>query len=71
MLYFDERGVSRRYQVALRDDRWLWWRDDPKFSQRFTGTLEDGGNRIVGKGEMRREGGSWEGDLELTYTRVR
>jgi hypothetical protein len=57
--------------VALRGDQWLWWRDDPKFSQRFTGTLEDGGNRIVGKGQMRHNGGAWEGDLELTYTRVR
>jgi hypothetical protein len=71
MLYFDERGVSRRYLVALRGDQWRWWRDDPKFSQRFTGTLEDGGERIVGQGEMRREGEAWERDLKLTYTRVR
>lgn len=70
MLYFDQRGVSRRYLMSLRSDRWHWWRDDPGFSQRFTGTLEDGGKRIVGKGEMRRDGGTWEGDLALTYTRV-
>lgn len=70
MLYFDQRGVSRRYLVALRGDRWSWWRDDTGFSQRFTGVLEDGGKRMVGKGEMRRDGGAWEGDLELTYTRA-
>ena len=70
MLYFDERGVSRRYLVALRSDRWHWWRDTPGFSQRFTGTLADGGNRIVGKGELCRDGVTWEGDLQLTYTRV-
>jgi hypothetical protein len=71
MLYFDERGVSRRYLVALRSDQWHWWRDSPGFSQRFTGTLVDGGERIVVKGEMCRDGETWEGDLELTYRRVR
>src|SRR5215213_10019896 len=35
MLYFDERGVSRRYGVRLRGDELAWWRDDPAFSQRF------------------------------------
>jgi hypothetical protein len=69
MLYFDERGVSRRYLVALRSDRWEWWRDDSKFSQRFIAAVEDGGNRMVGKGEMNR-GDRWEPDLQLTYTRV-
>lgn len=70
MLYFDERGVSRRYLVALRNDEWRWWRDSPKLSQRCTATLEDGGNRMVARGEMNR-GGGWEADLQLTYTRVR
>jgi hypothetical protein len=69
MLYFDERGVSRRYQVALRDDAWHWWRESPTFSQRFTATLEDGGNRMLARGEMNR-GSGWEPDLQLTYTRV-
>lgn len=27
MLYFDERGVSRRYQVALQDAAWHRWRN--------------------------------------------
>jgi hypothetical protein len=69
MLYFDQRGVSRRYTVALRTDRWQWWRDMPGFSQRFTARLVDEGNRMVGHGELNR-GGGWEPDLELTYTRV-
>ena len=69
MLYFDERGVSRRYSVALRSDQWEWWRDTPGFSQRFTGRLVDGGKRMVGQGEMNR-GDRWEPDLQLTYTRL-
>jgi hypothetical protein len=70
MLYFDERGVSRRYNVALRSDLWQWWRDAPGFSQRFTATLLDGGSRMVGHGELNR-GARWEPDLQLTYTRIR
>ena len=70
MLYFDERGVSRRYEVSLRDNVWRWWRNDPGFSQRFTGTIAADGRTIVSRGEMSRDGAEWEPDLELKYTRV-
>ena len=69
MLYFDERGVSRRYIVALRSDEWRWWRDTPGFAQRFHARLVDGGRQMVGQGEMNR-GDGWEPDLQLTYTRT-
>ena len=69
MLYFDERGVSRRYVVALRSDQWEWRRDSPGFSQRFTAQVVDGGKRMVGQGELNR-GSGWEPDLQLTYTRI-
>jgi hypothetical protein len=70
MLYFDERGVSRRYEASLRDGVWRWWRNAPGFSQRFTGTISADGRTIVGRGEMSRDGASWEPDLRLTYTRA-
>ena len=70
MLYFDERGVSRQYNVALRDNTWKWWRNAPGFSQRFTGIISDDGRTIAGKGQLSKDGASWEGDLELTYTRT-
>ena len=70
MLYFDERGVSRRYEVRLRDNVWAWWRNAPGFSQRFTGEIAADGRQIVGRGELSRDGATWEGDLALTYTRV-
>lgn len=70
MLYFDERGVSRRYEVSLRDNVWKWWRDAPGFSQRFTGTIAADGRTIVSRGEYSRDGQRWEPDLELTYTRA-
>src|SRR5690348_15770390 len=39
MLYFDERGVSRRYEYSFENNVWEYWRNDPKFSQRCTVTI--------------------------------
>jgi len=71
MLYFDERGVSRKYEVTLRDNIWKWWRNAPGFFQRYEGTIVDDGNTIIGKGELSKDGLSWEKDLDLTYKRVK
>ncbi len=70
MLYFDERGVSRRYEVSLQDNVWKWWRDAPEFSQRMVLTIAADGRTIVSRGELSRDLVNWEDDLELTYTRV-
>jgi hypothetical protein len=71
MLYFDERGVSRVYEMTLSGNVWKFWRNAPGFSQRFTGTFADEGNTIISKGEFSKDGSHWEPDLELTYTRVK
>lgn len=70
MLYFDERGVSRKHEVSLHDNVWKWWRNAPGFSQRYEATIVDSGNTIIGKGELSKDGLSWEKDLDLTYKRV-
>lgn len=70
MLYFDERGVSRRYEVSVRDNVWKWWRNATEFSQRFAGVIAADGRTIVSRGELSRDGANWEPDLELTYTRA-
>jgi hypothetical protein len=69
-LYFDERGVSRKYDVSLRDNIWKMWRDAPGFSQRFTGTISESGNTIIGVWELSRDDTSWKKDLEITYQRA-
>jgi hypothetical protein len=71
MLYFDERGVSRKYEWTFVGNVWKWWRNAPGFSQRFTGTIIEDGHTLVGKGELSKDGSTWERDLELTYTRVK
>ena len=70
MLTFDERGVSRKHDVTLQNNVWKWWRNAPGFFQRYEGTIVDGGNTIIGKGELSKDGISWEKDLDVTYTRV-
>lgn len=71
MLYFDERKVSRKYDVSFQGNIVKWWRNAPGFSQRYTWTIDDNGNKIIGKGELSKDGKTWERDLELTYTRIK
>lgn len=71
MLYFDERGVSRKFQVTFRDNVLKYWRNVPGFSQRFTGTFADEGDTMIGVSELSEDDATWKRDLELTYTRVK
>jgi hypothetical protein len=71
MLYFDERGVSRKYDMTLHDNIWTYWRNVSGFSQRFTGTFADEGNIMNGIAELSEDNLTWKRDLELTYTRVK
>lgn len=70
MLYFDERGVSRKYQVSFQDNILNWRRDSPDFSQRCTLQIADDGRTIISTGQMMKDGDKWEQDLKLTFTRV-
>ena len=70
MLYFDERNVSRKYEVSFHNNILKWWRNAPGFSQRFTYSITDKGQTIIGKGELSKDGTSWENDLEQTFTRI-
>jgi len=69
MLYTDERGVARIYQMSLAGGVWKMWREVPEFSQRMTGTFSDDGNTITWHGELSKDGSTWEPDLRVMYTR--
>jgi hypothetical protein len=69
MLYTDERGVGRIYQMTLEGNTWKQWRDSADFAQRMTGTISEDGHTITTQGEMSHDGSTWEPDLSLTYTR--
>jgi hypothetical protein len=70
MFYFDSRGVHRVYGVSMREGVWRMWRDDPDFSQRFTGTFNNDGGTVAGLWELSRDGSSWDDDLKVTYRKV-
>jgi hypothetical protein len=69
MLYTDERGVARIYQMSLEGGVWKMWRDSPGFSQRVSGTISSDGKIIKCQGELSRDGTHWEPDLDVTYSR--
>jgi hypothetical protein len=70
MLYFDERAVARKFDVTMQGNTLHYWRNVPGFSQRFTGTLADDQQTIIGVSELSEDDATWQRDLELTYTRV-
>jgi hypothetical protein len=67
MIYFDERGTSRLFEVKVGDGTVTWRRDDPDFAQSNTITVQDG--TLVGRGRMSTEDGSWTDDLSQVFER--
>jgi hypothetical protein len=63
---FGYRGVHRCTQLAAAKAPGGFWRDAPRFSQRFTGTFSDDGDTITGQGELSRDGENWDDDLAIT-----
>jgi len=70
MLYSDERGVVRRFEMKLTTRRWTMLRRAPGFSQRFTGRLAPNGRRIRATWEKSADGRKWLRDFDLTYTKA-
>ncbi|HEX2865659.1 MAG TPA: hypothetical protein VHO03_01385 [Ignavibacteriales bacterium] len=70
VFYFDERGVSRIYDLKFKDGIWEMWRNFPGFSQRYKGRVKDNGNIIEGVWEISEDDINWNKDLEITYTRI-
>jgi hypothetical protein len=70
MLYFDTRGVARIYDVEFHADGFAWSRAAPDLAQRFRVAIAGDGRTMEGRGEMSRQGGAWEKDLDLDYERL-
>jgi hypothetical protein len=71
VLYHDERGVSRVYQMSLDNATWKLWRNAPGFSQRFEGKFSKAGDIISARWEKSFDGSTWEHDFNLIYTKAR
>ncbi|HVB03282.1 MAG TPA: hypothetical protein VNE41_06150 [Chitinophagaceae bacterium] len=68
-LYFDDRGVSRVYQMSLAKGVLNIWRDSPKFSQRFAGKISKDKKTIKAQWEKSFDGKRWEHDFDIMYLR--
>ena len=68
MIYFDDRGVSRRMTVTLAEKSVTWRHENPDFAQRVT--IRNEGDRLVSKGLMSEKGGPWKDDLSQVYERI-
>jgi hypothetical protein len=69
-LYYDDRIVSRIYQMGLTNGVWKIWREAPGFFQRFEGKLSKDGNTITGRWEISSDGTHWELDFDLIYKMI-
>lgn len=67
MLYSDERGVTRTYEMSMTRTALTWHRAAPKFHQRFESTF--GRTKIEGAWQKSVDGRRWEHDFALVYTR--
>jgi hypothetical protein len=70
-LYSDERGVCRVYEMIIGEGEWKLWREGAPFAQRFSATISDDGETIVGRWEKAPDGRTWETHFDLTYRKVR
>jgi hypothetical protein len=69
VLYHDERGVLRVFELTLDDASWVMSRADPDFHQRLLGRVE--GDRIVGQADASDDrGATWRKDFDLVFERA-
>ena len=69
VLYHDDRGVARVFDMTFDGTTWTLLREDPDFHQRFTAEIE--GDRIEGAWDASEDGGeTWRKDFDLIFTRA-
>lgn len=70
VLYGDERGVLRAFELTLHEDgSWSMLRADPDFHQRFLGQVD--GQRMVGSADASEdEGATWRKDFDMLWERT-
>jgi Tol biopolymer transport system component len=70
VLYADDRGISRIYQMSLEGPDWRMWRTTRDFTQRFSAHIDPDGDVIRGRWEKSADGGTtWQHDFNLDYIR--
>lgn len=70
MLYYDERVVSRIYNMSFENDIWKLWREAPKFLQRFEGKLSTDRKTIYASWSNSTDEITWQHDFNINYYKV-
>ena len=70
VLYSDDRGISRFYEMTFSRGVWRIWRDAPSFHQRFEGRITNRGRTIHAHWDRSTDGRKWIRDFDLTYTKT-
>jgi hypothetical protein len=70
VLYHDERGVARVFDMTWGDGEWTLSRADPDFHQRIVAAVA--GDRIEASVDASEDAGTtWRKDFDLTFMRKR
>ena len=68
LLYYDERGTMRVFDMTFSDGHWRLLREDPDFHQRFIATVAT--DRIEARFEASEdEGTTWRKDFDMSFAR--
>ncbi len=68
MLYHDDRGVCRVFDMTLEGGVWTMLREDPDFHQRFVGKMS--ADRIDARNDASDDAGqTWRKDFDITFVR--
>ena len=68
LLYHDDRGVLRVFEMTFDDGEWTLVREDTDFHQRFIASVDR--DRIAGRWEASEDAGAtWRKDFDLVFER--
>ena len=66
MLYYDQRGVSRIFNMTFDGKRAFFWREDKDFYQRITIDIKANGLYSIAEASE-YQGRTWRKDLEMDF----
>ena len=70
LFYYDQRGVSRIFDMEFDGKKWSFYREDKDFYQRFTADISPG--KIQAKTEASEDKGkTWRKDFDITYIKTK
>lgn len=70
LFYYDQRGVSRIFDMTFNGKDWAFSREDKDFYQKFTAQITPGKIQAVTEASEDK-GKTWRKDFDMTYVKVK